>query len=58
MTDSTKHKLPVLDHVDELDPANQSLAEALRKSFRVLKLIMLVLVVLYFLSGWFSVKPN
>ena len=47
-----------ITYVDELDPANQSLAEALRKSFRVLKLIMLVLVVLYFLSGWFSVKPN
>ena len=47
-----------IGHVDELDPANQSLAEALRKSFRVLKLIMLVLVVLYFLSGWFSVGPS
>ncbi len=44
--------------IEELDPANQSLAEALRKSFGVLKLLMLVLVVLYFLSGWFSVKPN
>ncbi len=43
---------------DSLDPANQSLAEALRMSFRILKLLMLVLVVLYFLSGWFSVKPN
>ncbi len=41
-----------------LDPANQSLADALRRSFGVLKLLMLVLVVLYFLSGWFSVKPN
>ena len=41
-----------------LDPANQSLAEALRKSFGILKLLMLVLVVLYFLSGWFSVKPH
>ena len=41
---------------EALDPANQSLADALRKSFRVLKVLMLVLVVLYFLSGWFSVK--
>jgi len=41
-----------------LDPANQSLADALRMSFRILKLLMLVLVVLYFLSGWFSVKPG
>ena len=43
---------------DRLDPANQSLADALRMSFRILKLLMLVLVVLYFLSGWFSVKPG
>lgn len=42
----------------ELDPANVSLADALRKSFRVLKALMLVLVVLYFLSGWFSVKQG
>lgn len=45
-------------HEDAFDPANQSLADALRKSFGILKLLMLVLVVLYFLSGWFSVKPN
>jgi len=43
---------------EEFDPASQMVAEALRKSFRVLKLLMIVLVVLYFLSGWFSVKPN
>ena len=42
----------------ELDAANQSLADALRKSFRILKLLMLVLVGLYFLSGWFSVKQG
>lgn len=34
-----------------LDAANQSLADALRASFRVLKLIMLVLVLLFLLSG-------
>ena len=43
---------------EEFDPASQSLADALRRSFRVLKVLMLVLIVLYFLSGWFSVKPN
>jgi membrane protease subunit HflK len=43
---------------DALDPVNQSLAEALRRSFGILKLLMLVLVVLYFLSGWFSIRPN
>lgn len=41
-----------------LDAANQSLADALRKSFWVLKVLMGVLVVLYVLSGWFSVKTN
>jgi len=43
---------------EAFDPANQSLADALRKSFSVLKVLMLVLVVLYFLSGWFSVKQG
>ena len=49
---------PETEFEDQLDPANQSLAEALRKSFRILKLLMLVLVVLYFLSGWFRVEPS
>ena len=40
---------------EPLDPASQSLAEALRASFRVLKVIMLVVVVLFLLSGVFSV---
>lgn len=43
---------------DALDPANQSLADALRKSFAVLKGLMLVLVVAYLLSGWFRVQPG
>src|SRR5215468_8513217 len=43
---------------DALDPANQSLADALRKSFAVLKALMLVLVVAYVLSGWFRVQPG
>jgi len=45
-------------HAEVFDPANQSLAEALRKSFWVLKLLMVILVALYLLSGWFSVKPG
>jgi len=43
---------------DELDPANQSLAEALRKSFWVLKLLMMVLVILYVFSGAFTVESD
>ncbi len=41
------HGLPTA----ELDPAQRSLADALQVSFGVLKLIMLVLAVLYLLSG-------
>lgn len=43
---------------EEFDPATASLADALRKSFRVLKVMMFVLVVLYLASGLFSVKSD
>jgi membrane protease subunit HflK len=36
---------------EPLDPANQSLADALRASFGVLKFIMLIIVVIYLCSG-------
>jgi regulator of protease activity HflC (stomatin/prohibitin superfamily) len=36
---------------DAMDPANQSLADALRMSFRVLQAVILVLVVLFLASG-------
>jgi hypothetical protein len=41
-----------------LDPAQQSLAEALRVSFGILKLAMLALLVAYAFSGTFSVGSN
>jgi membrane protease subunit HflK len=41
-----------------LDPAQQSLAEALRVSFGILKLAMAALLVAYALSGTFSVGSN
>lgn len=41
-----------------LDPAQQSLAEALRVSFGILKIAMLVLLVAYAFSGTFSVGSN
>ena len=41
-----------------LDPAQQSLAEALRVSFAILKLAMLGLLVAYLFSGTFSVGSN
>ncbi len=55
---SSRANDPDLGIGNELDPASESLADALRKSFRVLKVIMFVLVGLYFLSGWTSVKPG
>ncbi len=45
-------------HEAPLDAANQSLADALRASFRILKYIMVLLVVLYLFSGVTFVQPN
>ena len=43
---------------DELDPANQSLAEALNLSFNILKIIMGLLVLLFLFSGVFTVDQD
>ncbi len=45
-------------NVDELDPANRSLAEALRISFSVLRLVMVVLVIAFAFSGLREVKQG
>jgi membrane protease subunit HflK len=42
----------------EVDPAQESLAGALRAGFNVLRVLMVVLLVAYFLSGWFQVGPG
>ena len=41
-----------------LDPAQESLSQALRAGFNVLRVIIVVLLVAYFLSGWFQVNPG
>ena len=41
-----------------LDPAQQSLSEALRVSFGILKIVMVVLLIAYAFSGTFSVGSN
>jgi membrane protease subunit HflK len=41
-----------------LDPAQESLSQALRAGFNVLRIIMVVLLIAYFLSGWFQVNPG
>lgn len=43
---------------DAMDPANQSLADALRMSFRVLQAVILVLVVLFLVSGFQTVDEG
>ena len=40
------------------DPAQESLVQALRASFNILRVVMVVLVVLYLLSGVFRVEPG
>lgn len=42
----------------DLDPANQSLADALRLSFRLLQLAMFVLIVFYVMTGWNTVEEQ
>lgn len=48
--------LPVVEQM--LDPASQSLSEALRMSFRLLKVSMVVLIVAYLCSGGGCVQPD
>ncbi|PKL50914.1 MAG: hypothetical protein CVV39_00950 [Planctomycetes bacterium HGW-Planctomycetes-1] len=47
-----------LDFGSEFDAGTKSLADALRISFAVLKIIMVVLVILFFSSGVFTVAPD
>lgn len=41
-----------------VDPAQESLVSALRSSFAILRLIMILLVVLYLISGVFQIQPG
>jgi modulator of FtsH protease HflK len=43
---------------DAMDPANQSLADALRLSFRVLQLVIVVLIALFMVSSFKTVKDD
>jgi regulator of protease activity HflC (stomatin/prohibitin superfamily) len=40
------------------DPAQESLSRALKAGFNVLRVIIIVLLIFYFLSGWFQVNPG
>lgn len=50
------HELNIAE--EPLDPASQSLSDALKASFRVLKGIMVVVVIIFAFSGLFSVGTN
>jgi len=58
----TRHNLqpasPDKSPLPELDAANRSLSEALRISFIILKIIMIVLVVLFLISGFETVGSD
>jgi membrane protease subunit HflK len=58
MTDKEIEQTDIAVGEDQLDAASKSLTDALRVSFVVLKLIMAVLVLLFFVSGVFKVQPN
>ncbi|HSW45118.1 MAG TPA: SPFH domain-containing protein [Phycisphaerae bacterium] len=45
------HEHPLVVTEESLDPANQSLADALRLSFRALKAVMVILIGLFMISG-------
>ena len=52
------------DHEDDglafeaMDAPNQSLADALRVSFRILKVVLIIVIVLYFGSGMQQLEQN
>lgn len=48
----------VVDAPGEMDAANQSLADALGVSFRVLRWLMLAILVIFILSGFFTVDAD
>jgi len=54
-SDAAQEALP---EAQLLHPGQQSLAEALRVSFLILKLIMTAVVLLFLASGFFTVEPN
>ena len=55
--DDFAHRNPTVEE-RPLDAAGQSLADALRASFKILKGIMMVLVVLYLFSNAQCVQPH
>ena len=53
-----KNTISNKQYSDQLDAAGKSLSEALRISFVILKIIMIVLVIVFFASGVRTVEPD
>ena len=49
---------PALPPETPMDAGSQALAEALRSSFAIVKVVMVVLVLLFLGSGFFTVGPR
>src|SRR5512137_487370 len=49
---------PVLPPETPVDAGSQALAEALRSSFAIIKVVMVLLVLLFLASGFFTVGPQ
>lgn len=61
MNDPISHSNPserAVTETESLQPGQQSLADALRLSFLILKLIMAAVLILFLASGFFTVEPN
>lgn len=58
MSDEIKPTPPAPSRPSGLDAGSQALAEALRSSFAIIKVVMVVLVVVFLFSGFFTVDPQ
>ena len=59
MSDEHEHHDHTHPHAQEMqDSGSQALAEALRSSFAIVKVVMLLMVVAFFCSGFFQVGPS
>ena len=60
MSDETEHHPHEHGHdaPETQDAGSQALAEALRSSFAIVKVVMVLLVLAFFSSGFFTVGPS
>ena len=58
MSDEHEHHHHEQEAPEALDAGSQALAEALGSSFAIVKVVMLLMVVLFFSSGYFQVGPS